>query len=78
MVDPVDPTRCPLCGAPNHCALADPPGATTGPESCSDCWCARPTFDATPLQRVPKAAVGKACICPTCAGANKKDAADET
>jgi hypothetical protein len=61
-----DPTRCPLCGAGNACALeaeratgiAQPP-----------CWCMSASFGEALLSRVPPAARRKACICARCAAA---------
>jgi hypothetical protein len=63
MTDP-DPSRCPLCGGPNACALAAP-GA--GPEA--PCWCAPERFDRALLARIPAGAVGRACICRRCRAA---------
>jgi hypothetical protein len=61
-----DPSRCPLCGRDNRCAMeieretgqAQPP-----------CWCLSATFSAELLARVPPAARGQACICAACAAA---------
>jgi hypothetical protein len=61
MSEPLDRAICPLCGQPNGCALAQPPGA-----SGTECWCARVRFDAGLLARVPAAAQGRACICQRC------------
>jgi hypothetical protein len=60
----VDATRCPLCGAPNTCAmeLERATGVPQGP-----CWCTQVSFDAALLARVPADAQGKACLCPACA-----------
>ena len=59
-----DPALCPLCGAPNTCAmeLARSTGQPPGP-----CWCTQVRFDADQLARVPAAARDKACLCPACA-----------
>ncbi|WP_082955381.1 cysteine-rich CWC family protein [Tepidimonas fonticaldi] len=62
----VDPTRCPICGGGNGCAMererqtgrAQPP-----------CWCTQAHFGAEVLDRVPAGARGLACICARCAGA---------
>lgn len=62
-----DPGRCPLCGAPNQCAMA---AGANGPP----CWCTTVRFDAALLARIPAAARGKACLCPACAGAGAADA----
>ena len=64
-----DPSRCPLCGRDNRCAMeieretgqAQPP-----------CWCLSATFSAELLARVPPAARGQACICAACAAASQK------
>ena len=56
----IDPTRCPVCGAPNRCAneieratgVAQPP-----------CWCTQVEFGADLLARVPAAAQRRSCIC---------------
>lgn len=64
-----DPSRCPLCGRDNRCAMeieretgqAQPP-----------CWCLSATFSAELLARVPPAARGQACICTACAAASQK------
>ncbi len=71
MNTPVDPTRCPLCGNANACAMeteratgvAQPP-----------CWCTRIDFDRQVLERLPSEARGVACICNACAA--RKEAAD--
>jgi hypothetical protein len=58
-----DPTRCPLCGGPNRCALAAPrePGREAPP-----CWCRAERFPAELLARVPEAQRRRACICRAC------------
>jgi hypothetical protein len=61
MSEPIDPTRCPLCGQPNACAQAAAPGG-----SAAECWCAALRFDAALLARVPVASVRRACICQRC------------
>jgi hypothetical protein len=60
----IDPSRCPLCAAPNTCAMELE--RTTG-RSQEPCWCTRVSFDPDLLARVPAAAQGKACVCPACA-----------
>ena len=62
----VDPCRCPLCGQPNRCAMAqaDPAAAEK-----TACWCAHLSFSAELLARVPAQAQRKACICQQCATA---------
>ncbi|MGJ7545639.1 cysteine-rich CWC family protein [Variovorax sp. LT1R16] len=59
-----DPTRCPLCGASNVCAMeiAKATGEVQPP-----CWCLSIDFDAAVLARIPAAARGQACICARCA-----------
>ncbi|MBL8730005.1 MAG: cysteine-rich CWC family protein [Planctomycetes bacterium] len=61
-----DPSRCPLCGKPNACAIAA--------GSDRPCWCAGVTIDAAALQRVPPAARGRACVCTDCAGVSSSAA----
>ena len=58
-----DPSRCPLCGEANRCAmeienqtgLAQPP-----------CWCTTATFSAGLLQQIEPQARGVACVCANC------------
>ena len=57
----VPPDRCPLCGGGNACAMAA--GGDAPP-----CWCVAATFDDALLERVPREARGRACICAACAG----------
>lgn len=58
-----DPSRCPLCGGDNRCAMEieRATGASPGP-----CWCVSQTFSPDLLARLPEAARGKACICANC------------
>ncbi len=64
---PPDPTRCPLCGAANACAMAT---AGRGPAPpLPPCWCRTASFPESLRQRVPAAARGRACICARCAAA---------
>lgn len=59
-----DPSRCPLCGESNRCAIeieretgqAQPP-----------CWCREVGFSEALLARVPDAQRRLACICARCA-----------
>jgi len=59
----IDPTRCPLCGEANVCALeierqsgvAQPP-----------CWCLSTAFSASLQAQLPAEARGQACICARC------------
>ena len=59
-----DPSRCPLCGGPNGCAVMQPPASCGGGQAC---WCAQASFAPALLERVPPAARRKACICARCA-----------
>lgn len=59
-----DPCRCPLCGAPNECAMETQRITGVGQPPC---WCTRVSFPAQVLERVPAAAQGRACLCRVCA-----------
>ncbi|QTD45833.1 cysteine-rich CWC family protein [Ottowia testudinis] len=59
-----DPTRCPLCGVPNACAMEH--GRASGQPQ-PPCWCTQAVFDARLFDRLPDAARGTACICRACA-----------
>jgi hypothetical protein len=61
-----DPSRCPLCGEANRCAMEveRETGVKQGP-----CWCTGVRFDDALLARVPPQARGQACICQACATA---------
>ena len=50
--------RCPLCGEPNACAVAQGRAA---------CWCFETEIPAEVLARIPERAQGVACICVRCA-----------
>lgn len=58
-----DPTRCPLCGGDNRCAMEveRETGLSQAP-----CWCTSQRFSAELLARLPGEARGKACICGAC------------
>ncbi|MBF8744877.1 helicase [Pseudomonas putida] len=56
-----DPQRCPACGAPNRCTLADPRTAT------QPCWCFSVSIDPAVLQALPDELRDRACLCPACA-----------
>jgi len=60
---PTDPTRCPLCGGDNRCAM-EVQKATGEPQP--PCWCVTETFTPDLLARLPEEAKGKACICARC------------
>ena len=68
MGEPIDPTRCPLCGEPNACARAAQPGGDA-----AECWCSALTFDRSLLARVPAAEARRACICLRCQRAAARD-----
>lgn len=53
--------RCPLCGAPNACAMA------SGACDASGCWCRGAAIPRAVLDRIPGAARGRVCICRACA-----------
>jgi hypothetical protein len=59
-----DPTRCPLCGQVNRCAMEveRETGAKQPP-----CWCTQVDFSEELLSRVPPQARRTACICASCA-----------
>lgn len=61
---PLDPTRCPLCGTANRCAM-EVERATGVPQEA--CWCRDADFSADLLARVPAEARRRACICQACA-----------
>ncbi|MES3001948.1 MAG: cysteine-rich CWC family protein [Pseudomonadota bacterium] len=60
----VDPSRCPLCGEPNRCAMEIE--RETGAKQ-QTCWCTQVDFTADLLARVPAPARNQACICAVCA-----------
>lgn len=55
----VDPRRCPLCGGPNACGMAE--GAST-------CWCFTVDIPSDVRARIPEAALDITCVCQACAG----------
>jgi Cysteine-rich CWC len=55
----LDPSRCPLCGGANGCAMA----AGCNGEAC---WCTKVTVTAAMLERVPAERRGVACFCAAC------------
>ncbi|MEW6695450.1 Cysteine-rich CWC [Tepidimonas thermarum] len=61
---PVNPTRCPLCGGANGCAMEQE--RLTG-QAQAPCWCTRVAFAAEVLDRIPPHARGLACVCARCA-----------
>ncbi|PKM00107.1 MAG: DNA or RNA helicase of superfamily II [Gammaproteobacteria bacterium HGW-Gammaproteobacteria-9] len=61
MSEPVDSSRCPLCGQPNQCGECNPSAA-------QPCWCFSANIADDALERIPAALRNRACICPRCAG----------
>ncbi|MBT2325971.1 cysteine-rich CWC family protein [Variovorax paradoxus] len=61
-----DPSRCPLCGEANRCAM-ELERETGRPQP--TCWCKQADFDRTVLARIPAETRGLACICACCATA---------
>ena len=61
-----DPTRCPLCGGDNRCAL-EREKALGAPQP--PCWCRDERFTPELLARIPPEARGMACLCQGCARA---------
>jgi hypothetical protein len=60
----LEPTRCPLCGQVNQCAMEAE--RTSGVKQ-PPCWCTDLKFDRELLEQLPDQALGKTCICPACA-----------
>jgi hypothetical protein len=60
MAETPDPSRCPLCGAPNGCAMARGDDAAA-------CWCMSAAIAPELLAQVPEAARDAACVCAACA-----------
>lgn len=59
-----EPTRCPLCGTANQCAMeVERETGTKQPP----CWCTTMRFDAELLMRIPQEQRNLACICAACA-----------
>lgn len=65
MAETPNPTRCPLCGMPNGCAMA------AGGDG-AECWCMNVELGAEVLARIPDAARDKACVCAACARGESK------
>jgi ribosomal protein S25 len=63
----INPSKCPICAELNQCAqeIAKASGQLQKP-----CWCMTATFSAELLDRVPKEAQNKACICAKCVAAS--------
>lgn len=60
---PEPAASCPLCGAPNACAMAAPEGAEGA------CWCSAARIAPETLARLPERERGRRCLCARCAGA---------
>jgi hypothetical protein len=60
----IDPSRCPLCGQANVCAMEVE--RATG-EKQPPCWCTQAEFSADLLARLPADQQRLACICTACA-----------
>jgi len=60
----LDPTRCPICGQANRCAMEVE--RETGVKQ-GACWCTGVDFSADLLAQVPASARRQACICAACA-----------
>lgn len=58
------PAACPLCGAPNLCAMEIERESGVKQQAC---WCTQMDFSADLLARVPDSARDRACICAACA-----------
>ena len=63
-----DPTRCPLCGKPNQCAMEVE--RETGKKQ-PPCWCSQVKFEPGVFDEIPQEARGKACVCGACASARE-------
>ncbi len=63
---PIETSKCPLCGAPNQCALAADPAAT-------ECWCDDKLFPRELLAKIPAEADRRACICQDCLERFRRD-----
>lgn len=61
---PPDPSRCPLCGESNRCAM-EIERETDGKQPA--CWCMEANFSEDLLARVPAEKRRLACICARCA-----------
>ncbi|MFC1996399.1 cysteine-rich CWC family protein [Chloroflexota bacterium] len=55
----LDTAICPLCGEPNHCAMA-------ADANTSGCWCESIIFPEELLEKIPENAVRKTCVCQKC------------
>ncbi|MGC4083877.1 MAG: cysteine-rich CWC family protein [Vicinamibacterales bacterium] len=62
---PIDQTRCPLCGENNDCGVA---------QSAGDCWCFSLKVPDDVLDRVPPELRDKVCVCERCATGRRSPA----
>jgi hypothetical protein len=69
-VQALDATRCPLCGEANRCAM-EIERETGQPQP--PCWCMAVDLSLAPLERLPEALRGQACICARCAAGAQGD-----
>jgi hypothetical protein len=60
----MEPTRCPLCGQANQCAME---GERVTGIAQPPCWCTQANFSQELLEQLPADARGQACICAACA-----------
>lgn len=67
-VPSLDPSRCPICGQANQCAM-EVEKATGQPQD--PCWCMQVDFNAELLAQLPAESRGQACICRSCAEQGK-------
>jgi len=67
-----DTSRCPACGASNHCTLADPRSAARA------CWCYSVSIDPAVLEALPAELRNAACLCPSCARVDEQLKAAES
>ncbi|GAC1606327.1 MAG: hypothetical protein NVS3B2_13680 [Ramlibacter sp.] len=61
---PLDPSRCPVCGQPNQCAMETQ--KATGLAQLP-CWCTHVDISRELLARIAPEQQGLACICARCA-----------
>jgi len=64
MANEIDPSKCPTCGEPNTCGLA---------QGKSECWCFSAVLPSAALESVPSEAKNLACICARCAAATASE-----
>ncbi len=64
LISILEPSRCPLCGALNACAMET---ARETSDPAEPCWCMSTTFTPALLERIPPGSRSVACICARCA-----------